>query len=42
MTPQQVDQMSMWQFFAMFDGMSDDSESLTAEEIDELWEWVRG
>ena len=40
MTPQQVDQMSMWQFFAMLDAMADDGDGLSAEEADDLWEFI--
>ncbi|MCK1503861.1 hypothetical protein [Bradyrhizobium sp. 18] len=40
MTPQQVDAMSMWQFFALVAGASEDSGALTAGEADELWEWL--
>lgn len=43
-TPQQVDQMSMWQFMAAADGYSKanspDTGALSAKEADELWEWL--
>lgn len=44
-TPQQINDMSIWQFMAAVDGyveakMPDDG-GLTAKEVDELWEWVQ-
>ncbi|QKC99176.1 hypothetical protein [Mesorhizobium sp. NZP2298] len=44
-TPQQVNEMSPWQYLAAVDGYikansSDDGE-LTAKEIDELWDWLK-
>ncbi|MBB3944704.1 hypothetical protein GGQ73_000629 [Rhizobium skierniewicense] len=44
-TPQQVNEMSVWQFMAMVDGYveanSPDDGSLTAKEVDELWDFVQ-
>lgn len=42
MSPQQVSAMSVWQFFAMVDGMADDGKGLSADEADVLWEWIDG
>jgi hypothetical protein len=43
-TPQQVNQMSVWQFLAAVDGYinanSPDDGSLTSREVDELWAWI--
>jgi hypothetical protein len=43
-TPQQVNEMSMWQFMAAVDGYVEantaDDRSLTTKEIDELWDWL--
>lgn len=42
MSAQQVNQMSMWQFFAMVDGMTgDDEKGLSIVEADELWDWLK-
>lgn len=42
MSPQQVNQMSMWQFFAMVDGMTnDEANGLSIAEADELWDWLK-
>ncbi|WP_156390041.1 hypothetical protein [Rhizobium sp. Root491] len=45
-TPQQVNDMTAWQFMATVDGYVEvntpDDGSLTAKEIDELWDWVQG
>lgn len=46
-TPQQVNEMSVWQFVAAVDGYveantPDDDRSLTVTEIDELWDFVQG
>ncbi|SOC93552.1 hypothetical protein SAMN05216358_3731 [Rhizobium sp. AN5] len=45
-TPQQVNEMSVWQFMAAVDGYVEantpDDGSLTTKEIDELWDWVQG
>lgn len=32
--------MSMWQFYAMLSGATEDSKSLSGEEVDDLWEWL--
>ncbi len=42
MTPQDIDRMSMWQFFAMVAGAMDDGNSLSAAEADEIWDWLQG
>ncbi len=42
LTPQQINAMSMWQFFAMLDGLADSGDGLTAQEADELWEFIHG
>lgn len=43
-TPQQVNEMSVWQFMAAVDGYveanSTDDGSLSAKEIDDLWDWL--
>lgn len=43
-TPQQVNDMSMWQFMAAVDGYieanASDDVALTAKEVDELWSWL--
>jgi len=43
-TPQQVNEMSMWQFMAAVDGYVEantaDDGSLTTQEIDDLWDWL--
>jgi len=43
-SPQQVDAMSVWQFLAAAEGFmaGNDDGALTAKEVDELWEWVKG
>jgi hypothetical protein len=41
LSPQQVDQMSMWQFFALVAGQIDGGHSLSAGEADELWDWLK-
>lgn len=42
LSPQQVDGMSMWQFFAMVDAMSDEGKGeLTSAEADDLWDWLK-
>ncbi|MNL52494.1 hypothetical protein D3C87_1756780 [compost metagenome] len=45
-TPQQVNEMTVWQFMAAVDGYVEantpDDGSLTTQEIDELWDWVQG
>lgn len=39
MTPQAIDKMSMWQFFAMLSG-SVEGNGLSSAEADELWDWL--
>ena len=44
-TPQQVDDMSIWQFVSACEGYADahnpeDQNSLSAAEADELWDWM--
>jgi hypothetical protein len=43
-TPQQVNEMSVWQFMAAVDGYVEantvDDGSLTTKEMDELWDWL--
>lgn len=41
MTPQQINAMSMWQFYAMLSGATEESNALTGEEADEIWEWLK-
>ena len=45
-TPQEVNDMSVWQFMAAVDGYVEattpDDGSLTAKEVDELWDFVQG
>jgi hypothetical protein len=41
LSPQQVDAMSMWQFFAMIVGQMDDGNGLSSAEADDLWEWLK-
>ena len=41
MTPQQIDRMSMWQFWAVLSGAVEGQEGLTAEEADDLWDWLK-
>jgi hypothetical protein len=31
----------MWQFFAMLSGSVEDSNSLSAAETDDIWEWMK-
>lgn len=44
-TPQQINEMSLWQFQSAFDGYvaanTADDGSLTAKEQDELWEYIQ-
>lgn len=44
-TPQQVDEMSMWQFYTAIDGYvkahGAEDDSLTSKEQDELWAMVQ-
>jgi hypothetical protein len=40
MTPQQIDAMSMWQYFAMVAAASEDAGKLTEAEASDLWEYV--
>lgn len=45
-TPQQVDEMSLWQYFSALNGYlaahtPKDAKKLTASEADDLWEWVQ-
>jgi len=44
-SPQQVDQMSVWQFFAAMDGWvaanSGSEGGLTEAEKDDLWDWMQ-
>ena len=40
MTPQQIDAMSMWQYFAMVAAASDDASKLSEAEANELWEYL--
>ena len=44
-SPQQIDRMSVWQYLAALDGYiaannPDAANSLSADEIDELWAWL--
>jgi len=44
-TPQQIDEMSLWQYFSALNGYlaahtPKDAKKLSAREADELWEWV--
>lgn len=42
MSPQDVNKMSMWQFFSMVNGMTDqDENALSVAEADEIWDWLR-
>ncbi|MGY3607675.1 MULTISPECIES: hypothetical protein [unclassified Bradyrhizobium] len=41
MTPQQINQMSMWQFWAMVAGAMEESNSLSQAEADDIWEWLK-
>lgn len=46
-TPQQVNEMSVWQFFAALDGYikansGGDGAELTGEELEDLWDWIKG
>ncbi len=41
MTPQQINAMSMWQFYAMLSGATESSNALSSEEADEIWEWLK-
>lgn len=43
-TPQHVDQMSVWQFFAALDGWLEantSGEGLSESEKDDLWDWMQ-
>ena len=45
-TPQQINDMTVWQYMAAVDGYvkansSEGGDKLGADEIDELWEWVK-
>lgn len=44
-TPQQVNEMSMWQFMAAVDGYikanTPDDGKMTEPEVDELWDWLQ-
>ncbi len=44
-TPQQVNEMSVWQFMAAVDGYvkanSADDGKLDGKEIDDIWEWLQ-
>jgi hypothetical protein len=45
-TPQQVNEMSIWQFMSALDGYSkansaEGDKSLSDSEKDELWEWLQ-
>ena len=44
-SPQQVDAMSMWQYFSVLDGWNkandpDAGKSLSSAEVDDLWSWM--
>jgi len=43
-TPQQINDMSMWQYLAAVDGYvkanSSDDGALSDKERDELWDWI--
>jgi hypothetical protein len=44
-TPQQVNEMSIWQFMAAVEGYAkhhspDGDKQLTSKEKDELWDWI--
>ena len=43
-TPQQVNDMSLWQFMAAVDGYIEahtpDDGSLTTQEVDDVWQWL--
>lgn len=46
-TPQQVNDMSMWQFMAAVDGYikansTDEPGKLDGSEVDDIWEWLQG
>ena len=46
-TPQQVNEMSMWQFLAAWDGYqlangAADKGKLSDKEKDDLWDWLQG
>ena len=41
LSPQQVQAMSMWQFFAAVDGMTPNEGGLTSAEADDLWKWMQ-
>lgn len=46
-SPQQINAMSMFQYFAALDGFiaansADEDKKLTQDEKDELWEWIDG
>jgi hypothetical protein len=44
-SPQQVRQMSMFQYFSALDGYiaaNSDEEGLTEREKDDLWQWIDG
>lgn len=45
-TPQQVNDMSMWQYLAAVEGYvrandPDASKELSAQEADDLWQWLQ-
>ena len=40
MTPQQIDAMSVWQYFAMVAAASDDASKLSEAEANDLWDYV--
>lgn len=44
-TPQQINEMSVWQYLSAVDGFikanSSDDNALSAKEVDELWDWLR-
>lgn len=44
-TPQQVNQMSMWQFMVAVEGYvkahTSDDGKLSADEVDDVWKWMQ-
>ncbi|MFC5584435.1 hypothetical protein ACFPOD_04875 [Nitratireductor kimnyeongensis] len=44
-TPQQVNEMSVWQYLAAVDGYmaahAGEQDGLSGSEVDELWEWMQ-
>jgi hypothetical protein len=47
LSPQQIDAMSVWQYFALVDGWVKANDTggggkLSESEKDEIWEWMQG